>query len=125
MNIRILVAVLSLLVAAFRLISLIRKKLKESKREAYLQKRNAEYPIEIVSINYKGRKKHSITIAAICTEWHRDKRLALDELKEMAREVKATYIVDVEEEKDTNYEMTEGGGRHYYTVWKFHGIAAR
>lgn len=112
--------------AIFNLGSLIRDKLKESKRKEYLAKRNEEYPIEVVSINYLGSKKHSAIITSLSnSDYYKEKAYALDELKEMAREVGAKYLVNVRLEKDTDYEVTERGGRFYYSVWKYSGDAAK
>lgn len=110
---------------AINLVLLIRNKLKESKRKEYLSKRNQEYPIEVVSINYLGRNKHSTVIKSLSTEAYRDKRDALDELKEMAREVGAKYLINVQCTKHTDYELTERGGRYYYSVWSYSGDAAK
>ena len=58
-----------------------RRKVEEARRKhedrlAYLQQRNKDYPVELVSINYKG-KKYSEGLGEVSSAWFKDKQEAI------------------------------------------------
>lgn len=88
-------------------------------RTAYLD--NSD--VEIVSINYKGKKEVSGEKYRIKSDFNCDKDVSLDELKSLARYLGCDIVIDVEFERDTDYEETESGGTYNYSVWRYSGIA--
>lgn len=91
--------------------------------EDYLNRRNVSHPVELVSANYRGRKKYSAAVSSIRTDWHSSLREAEDELRELARMHNCNMVVNVTKEKDTESELTEKGGFYNYTVWRLSGTA--
>lgn len=89
--------------------------------EEYLKSRNISHPVELVSVNYRGRKKYSRIVASISTDLDR----AEDELRELARQHSCDMVINVTKEKDTESEPTEKGGTYYYTVWRLAGEAIK
>lgn len=79
--------------------------------------------VEIVSANYKGEKKVSGDKHSIKSYFNRDREESLNELKALAKYLGCNIVIDVELNKDTDWEETEGGGTHYYTIWRYLGIA--
>ena len=100
------------------------KKERERKQhEEYLKSRNISHPVELVSVNYRGRKKYSRIVASISTDWYSSLHRAEDELRELARQHGCDMVINVTKEKDTESEPTEKGGTYYYTVWRLAGEA--
>ena len=100
------------------------KKERERKQhEEYLKSRNISHPVELVSVNYRGRKKYSRIVASISTDWYASLDRAEDELRELARQHGCDMVINVTKEKDTKSEPTEKGGTYYYTVWRLAGEA--
>lgn len=100
------------------------KKERERKQhEEYLKSRNISHPVELVSVNYRGRKKYSRFVASISTDWYASLDRAEDELRELARQHGSDMVINVTKEKDTESEPTEKGGTYYYTVWRLAGEA--
>ena len=91
--------------------------------EEYLKSRNISHPVELVSVNYRGRKKYSRIVASISTDWYSSLHRAEDELRELARQHGCDMVINVTKEKDTESEPTEKGGTYYYTVWRLAGEA--
>ena len=91
--------------------------------EEYLKSRNISHPVELVSVNYRGRKKYSRIVASISTDWYASLDRAEDELCELARQHGCDMVINVIKEKDTQSEPTEKGGTYYYTVWRLAGEA--
>ena len=91
--------------------------------EEYLKSRNISHPVELVSVNYRGRKKYSRIVASISTDWYASLDRAEDELRELARQHSCDMVINVTKEKDTESEPTEKGGTYYYTVWRLAGEA--
>ena len=91
--------------------------------EDYLKSRNISHPVELVSVNYRGRKKYSRIVASISTDWYDSLERAEDELRELARQHGCDMVINVTKEKDTESEPTEKGGTYYYTVWRLAGEA--
>ena len=91
--------------------------------EEYLKSRNISHPVELVSVNYRGRKKYSRIVASISTDWYASLHRAEDELRELARQHGCDMVINVTKEKDTESEPTEKGGTYYYTVWRLAGEA--
>ena len=91
--------------------------------EEYLKSRNISHPVELVSVNYRGRKKYSRIVASISTDWYSSLHRAEDELRELARQHGCDMVINVTKEKDTESEPTEKGGTYYYTVWCLAGEA--
>ena len=91
--------------------------------EEYLKSRNISHPVELVSVNYRGRKKYSRIVASISTDWYSSLHRAEDELRELARQHGCDMVINVTKEKDTKSEPTEKGGTYYYTVWRLAGEA--
>ena len=91
--------------------------------EEYLKSRNISHPVELVSVNYRGRKKYSRIVASISTDWYASLDRAEDELRELARQHGFDMVINVTKEKDTESEPTEKGGTYYYTVWRLAGEA--
>ena len=89
----------------------------------YLKSRNISHPVELVSVNYRGRKKYSRIVASISTDWYASLDRAEDELRELARQHGCDMVINVTKEKDTESEPTEKGGTYYYTVWRLAGEA--
>ena len=91
--------------------------------EEYLKSRNISHPVELVSVNYRGRKKHSRIVASISTDWYASLDRAEDELRELARQHGCDMVINVTKGKDTESEPTEKGGTYYYNVWHLAGEA--
>ena len=91
--------------------------------EEYLKSRNISHPVELESVNYRGRKKYSRIVASISTDWYASLDRAEDELRELARQHGCDMVINVIKEKDTQSEPTEKGGTYYYTVWRLAGEA--
>ena len=91
--------------------------------EEYLKSRNISHPVELVSVNYRGRKKYSRIVASISTDWYASLHRAEDELRELARQHGCDMVINVTKEKETESEPTEKGGIYYYTVWRLAGEA--
>lgn len=79
--------------------------------------------VEIVSANYKGEKKVSGDKYIIESDSNRDRDVSLNELKSIAKYLNCDIVIDVELKKDTDWEETERGGTHYYTTWRYTGVA--
>ena len=91
--------------------------------EEYLKSRNISHPVELVSVNYRGRKKYSRIVASISTDWYSSLHRAEDELRELARQHGCDMVINVTKGKDTESEPTEKGGTYYYNVWHLAGEA--
>lgn len=80
--------------------------------------------IELVSIKYKGHKSYDRSSKIlICSNYHKDRDEAEQELKIMANYLGRDMVVDVEILKDKEKKETERGGTYIYTVWKYKGYA--
>ena len=79
--------------------------------------------VEIVSKNYKGIKPVHGEKYHISTREYEDRDDAIDEMKVIARVLDCDIIVNMEFDKSTDWEDTDSGGTHYYTVWSCSGIA--
>lgn len=64
--------------------------------------------MELVSINYLGRKKYSGVPKRITSDWHRDKDECREDLRRLAAFNSYSIVIDVETEKelreDDNYK---------------------
>lgn len=79
--------------------------------------------VEIVSANYKGEKKISGENYNIKSDSNRDRDVSLKELKSIAKYLGCNIVINVDLKKYTDWEETEGGGTHYYTTWRYTGVA--
>ena len=66
--------------------------------EEYLKSRNISHPVELVSVNYRGRKKYSRIVASISTDWYSSLHRAEDELRELARQHGCDMVINVTKE---------------------------
>ena len=81
--------------------------------------------VELVSSNYRGRKKYTGTPRYIETEYHRDREDSINELKTIARYYGCDMVIDVKCQRDVDDEETDSGGTYTYSVWSYSGKAVR
>ena len=96
---------------------------RERKQHGEYLKSRISHPVELVSVNYRERKKHSRIVASISTDWYASLDRAEDELRELARQHGCDMVINVTKGKDTESEPTEKGGTYYYTLWSLAGEA--
>ncbi len=89
----------------------------------YLKKQNRIKPVELVSSNYQGKKKYKKELDFIETDYYNSVSQAKEELKELARKLGGNMVINVDVDKNTDWEPGPKGGDHFYTVWKATGIA--
>lgn len=86
---------------------------------------SASCDVELVSINYKGRKRYEGTPLFIETNWYKEKAVAQQELKTLARYHNCNMVVEVEIHRNEEDEETDSGGTYTYSVWKYSGRAVK
>lgn len=79
--------------------------------------------IELVSINYRGKKRYNGDPIDIRTYNYKDKEEAKEELKILARYYNCDMVIDVECIRDVDEEETEHGGTHKFSIWRYTGSA--
>lgn len=98
---------------------------KEMERYDYLKQRDSQRPVELVSSNYKGKKKYKRELGVVETEWYNSLSRAKYEIKEQARKRGGDMIFNVHIYRDTDTEPGPRGGTHKFAVWKASGIAVK
>lgn len=86
---------------------------------------SASRDVELVSINYKGRKRYEGTPLFIETNWYKEKAIAQEELKTLAKYHNCNMVIEVETHREEEDEETDSGGTYTYSVWKYSGRAVK
>jgi len=86
----------------------------KSAENAIIQSKN----VELVSINYLGRKKYFGTPKIITSDWHRDKDECREDLRRLAAFNSYSIVIDVETETDLLEE-----DNYKYNVFRMTGKA--
>lgn len=79
--------------------------------------------VEIVSINYEGKKHTFGDKIKIETDYYDDKKEALEVLKNKARYLGCDIVIETELHKESECEETESGGEYWYSTWSYSGVA--
>lgn len=79
--------------------------------------------VELVSINYRGRKNSGIKIKRVSSGWYRDRAECDIELQKRARLAGGNKVINVTTERETREEQsnTSRNGIHKYTVYRRQG----
>lgn len=91
--------------------------------EAWNNACQSDSPVEVVSANYQGKKHVFGERISIESDEYEDREDALNELKALARYFNCDIIIELKLKKDSDWEETESGGEHHYSVWSYSGVA--
>lgn len=88
---------------------------------------DSSHSVDIVSVNYRGRKKTGIILKRISSGWCRSWSDCDRDLQKLARLAGGSRVINVTTEKDTREEPsnTSRHGIHKYTVYRKHGDIVR
>lgn len=81
--------------------------------------------VELVSINYKGRKRYWGNPISIKTQFYKERAEAEKELQTLARYYGCDMVINVERHREEEDEETDSGGTYTYSVWSYSGKAVR
>ena len=81
--------------------------------------------VELVSINYKGKKPFTGNPIYLETDWYRDFNDAEIQLKTMATFFDCDMVLDVQRDRSTGSEPSDSSknGTHHFSLWRLKGKA--